>query len=108
VAVAFKAVIRNNIFIYMRGEIVYMQSKSEIIDQYKIHDKDTGSSEVQVALLTERINHLTEHFKIHKKDFHSRRGLLKLVGQRRRLLNYLKNKDLEKYRSIIKSLGLRR
>jgi small subunit ribosomal protein S15 len=85
-----------------------MQTKSEIIDQYKIHEKDTGSSEVQIALLTDRINHLTEHFKIHKKDFHSRRGLLKLVGQRRRLLNYLKQKDLEKYRNLIKSLGLRR
>jgi small subunit ribosomal protein S15 len=85
-----------------------MQPKSEIIDQYKIHEKDTGSSEVQIALLTERINHLTEHFKIHKKDFHSRRGLLKLVGQRRRLLNYLKKKDLDKYRNLIKSLGLRR
>ena len=68
-----------------------MESKGKIIEQYKIHEKDTGSSEVQIALLTERINHLTEHFKVHKKDFHSRRGLLKLVGQRRRLLNYLKN-----------------
>jgi small subunit ribosomal protein S15 len=85
-----------------------MQPKNEIINQYKTHDKDTGSSEVQIALLTGRINHLTEHFKLHVKDFHSRRGLLKLVGQRRRLLNYLKNKDLEKYRSIIKSLGIRR
>ena len=85
-----------------------MESKSKIIEQYKIHDKDTGSSEVQIALLTERINHLTEHFKVHKKDFHSRRGLLRLVGQRRRLLNYLKNNDLEKYRGLIKSLGLRR
>ncbi|MFH0975338.1 MAG: 30S ribosomal protein S15 [Spirochaetota bacterium] len=85
-----------------------MQAKNEIINQYKTHEKDTGSSEVQIALLTGRINHLTEHFKLHVKDFHSRRGLLKLVGQRRRLLNYLKNKDLEKYRSIIKSLGIRR
>lgn len=85
-----------------------MRSKSEIINQHKIHDKDTGSSEVQIALLTERINYLTEHFKIHKKDFHSRRGLLKLVGKRRRLLNYLMEKDLESYRSLIKSLGLRR
>ena len=85
-----------------------MQPKSEIINQYKIHEKDTGSSEVQIALLTERINHLTDHFKTHAKDFHSRRGLLKLVGQRRRLLNYLKGKDLEKYRNIIKSLGIRR
>lgn len=85
-----------------------MQQKNEIINQYKIHEKDTGSSEVQIALLTERIKHLTEHFKVHKKDFHSRRGLLKLVGQRRRLLNYLEKKNLEKYRSIVKSLGLRR
>ncbi len=85
-----------------------MQAKAEIINQYKVHEKDTGSSEVQIALLTERINHLTEHFKIHKKDFHSRRGLLKLVGQRRRLLNFLRKKDIEKYRTIIKSLGIRR
>lgn len=85
-----------------------MQQKNEIINQYKTHEKDTGSSEVQIALLTERIKHLTEHFKVHQKDFHSRRGLLKLVGQRRRLLNYLEKKDLEKYRSIVKSLGLRR
>ncbi len=85
-----------------------MQEKNDIIGKYKIHDKDTGSSEVQIALLTERINHLTEHFKIHKKDFHSRRGLLKLVGKRRRLLDYLKVKDLEKYRGLIKSLGIRR
>jgi len=85
-----------------------MQPKSEIINQYKIHEKDTGSSEVQIALLTERINHLTEHFKVHDKDFHSKRGLLKIIGHRRRLLNYLKDKDLEKYRSIIKSLGIRR
>jgi small subunit ribosomal protein S15 len=85
-----------------------MQPKNEIINQYKIHEKDTGSSEVQIALLSDRINHLTEHFKVHKKDFHSRRGLLKMVGHRRRLLNYLKNKDLEKYRNIIKSLGIRR
>lgn len=85
-----------------------MVLKSEIITKYKKHDKDTGSAEVQVALLTERINHLTEHFKVHKKDFHSRRGLLKLVGQRRRLLDYLKKKDLSRYRNVISSLGLRR
>jgi small subunit ribosomal protein S15 len=85
-----------------------MQAKSEIISQYKKHDTDTGSPEVQIALLTERIRHLTEHFKVHKKDHHSRRGLLKLVGQRKRLQNYLQNKDLEKYRNLIKSLGLRR
>ncbi len=85
-----------------------MRQKQEVINQYKRHDKDTGSPDVQIALLTERINHLTEHFKVHKKDFHSRRGLLKLVGQRRRLLDYLKKIDLQKYRSLIESLGLRR
>ena len=85
-----------------------MREKTEIINQYKKHDNDTGSSEVQIALLSERISHLTEHFKVHKKDFHSRRGLLKLVGKRRRLLDYLKRKDLEKYRDLIKSLGIRR
>ena len=85
-----------------------MNQKSETIGRYKRHDKDTGSPEVQIALLTDRINHLTEHFKVHKKDFHSRRGVLKLVGQRRRLLDYLKIKDLNKYRELIKSLGIRR
>ena len=85
-----------------------MIQKSEVINKYKKHNKDTGSSEVQIALLTGRINDLTEHFKIHKKDHHSRRGLLKMVGQRRRLLDYLKNKDLEGYRNLIKSLGLRK
>jgi small subunit ribosomal protein S15 len=85
-----------------------MSQKQEIIEKYKTHDKDTGSPEVQIALLTERINHLTEHFKTHAKDFHSRRGLLKLVGQRRRLLDYLKKKDLSRYRGLIKELGIRR
>jgi small subunit ribosomal protein S15 len=85
-----------------------MTVKSEIIEKFKLHDGDTGSPEVQIALLTDRIVHLTEHFKFHKKDHHSRRGLLKLVGQRRRMLSYLKNKDLERYRTIIKELGLRR
>lgn len=85
-----------------------MQNKSEVISKHKRHDSDTGSPEVQIALLTERINHLTEHFKSHKKDFHSRRGLLKLVGQRRRQLDYLKKKDLKKYRELIESLGLRK
>ncbi len=83
-------------------------AKKEIIDQFKIHEKDTGSSEVQIALLTTRIKYLTEHFQTHKKDHHSRRGLLKLVGQRRRLLNYLKKKDAEKYRILIKELGIRK
>ncbi|MBP9023311.1 MAG: 30S ribosomal protein S15 [Spirochaetes bacterium] len=85
-----------------------MTSKAEIITKFKRHEGDTGSAEVQIALLTERINHLTEHFKTHAKDFHSRRGLLKLVGQRRRLLDYYKKKDINKYRSLIESLGLRK
>jgi small subunit ribosomal protein S15 len=82
--------------------------KKEIIGKFKKHETDTGSPEVQIALLSDRIVYLTEHFKVHKKDFHSRRGLLKLVGQRRRLLDYLKRKDLASYREIIKTLGLRR
>ena len=82
--------------------------RSEIMAQYKLHETDTGSPEVQVALLSAKIGYLTEHFKLHKKDHHSRRGLLKLVGQRRRLLDYLKNKDLERYRSVIARLGLRK
>ena len=85
-----------------------MTSKSEIITKYKRHEGDTGSPEVQIALLTERINHLTEHFKTHTKDFHSRRGLLKLVGQRRRFLEYVKKQDIARYRSLIESLGLRK
>jgi len=85
-----------------------MTASKEIIEKYMRHEGDTGSPEVQVALLTGRINHLTEHFKVHTKDHHSRRGLLKLVGQRRRLLDYLKKKDLNKYRDLIKGLGLRR
>ena len=85
-----------------------VQSKKEIIDQFKLHEGDTGSPEVQVALLTNRINSLTEHFKTHKKDHHSRRGLLMLVGQRRRLLNYLKEIDVKRYREIVKSLNLRK
>jgi small subunit ribosomal protein S15 len=79
-----------------------------LIDQYKLHDSDTGSPEVQIGLLTYRISYLTEHLKVHKKDHHSRRGLLMLVGQRRRLLNYVKNKDITRYRGIIERLGLRR
>ena len=82
--------------------------KQEIISVYKLHDNDTGSPEVQIAILTERITYLTEHFKVHKKDHHSRRGLLKIVGQRRRLLDYLKKKDVERYRAIIEKLGIRR
>ena len=82
--------------------------KSEIIQEYRQHDSDSGSPEVQVALLTNRISELTEHFKTHKQDHHSRRGLLKLVGRRRRLLDYLKRKDLERYRTTIERLGLRK
>ena len=82
--------------------------KTEIIEKYKRHDGDTGSPEVQIALLTERINHLTEHLKMHKKDHHSRRGLLMMVGARRGLLNYLKNKDINRYRVIIERLNIRK
>lgn len=82
--------------------------KKGLIDKYKLHESDTGSPEVQVGLLTHRISYLTEHLKIHTKDHHSRRGLLMLVGQRRRLLNYVKNKDVQRYRNIIETLGIRR
>ena len=84
------------------------ERKQEIISTYRRDDKDTGSSEVQIALLTERINELTEHLKVHKKDNHSRRGLLKMVGKRRNLLNYLAKTDVERYRSIVEKLGLRK
>jgi small subunit ribosomal protein S15 len=84
------------------------KEKDDLINQFKLHDTDTGSPEVQIALLTHRINYLNEHFKVHKKDHHSRRGLLKLVGQRRRLLNYLKAKDINRYRTLIQALGLRK
>ncbi len=83
-------------------------SKKQVIDKFKLHEHDSGSPEVQIALLTERIRSLTEHFKVHKNDHHSRRGLLKLVGQRRRLLDYLKNKNTEHYKMLIKELELRR
>ena len=83
-------------------------TKQEIIEAYALHEGDTGSPEVQIALLTERINHLNEHLKLHKKDHHSRRGLLKMVGQRRGLLNYLNEKDIERYRAIVASLNLRK
>lgn len=83
------------------------KSKQEIISTYQTHENDTGSPEVQIALLTERINHLTEHLRTHKKDHHSRRGLLKMVGQRRRLLNYLRNTDIQRFRDIAEKLGLR-
>jgi len=82
--------------------------KKEIIGRFRLTEKDTGSPEVQIALLSNRIQYLTDHFKVHKKDHHSRRGLLKLVGQRRRLLTYLKKRDVERYRSLIKELGIRK
>ncbi len=84
------------------------EKRKEVISNYRLHEVDTGSPEVQIALLSARIDYLTDHFKVHKKDHHSRRGLLKLVGQRRRLLDYLKKKEVERYRSIIQRLGLRK
>ena len=84
------------------------EQKSNLINQYRVHDGDTGSPEVQIALLSNRISYLTEHFKTHAKDHHSRRGLLKLVGRRRRLLDYLKKTDVARYRSIIDKLGIRK
>lgn len=87
---------------------VTKERKNEVIKQHAKHEGDTGSPEVQVALLTERINDLTEHFKTHAKDFSGRRGLLKMVGQRRSMLNYLRSQDIERYRNIVKALGLRK
>jgi len=84
------------------------EDKKALIEKFKMHDSDTGSPEVQIGLLTHRISYLTEHLKIHKKDHHSRRGLLMMVGRRRRLLNYVKNNDVTRYRTIIETLGLRR
>ena len=85
-----------------------MPDKAATIEAHRLHETDTGSPEVQVAILTERINHLTEHLKVHKKDHHSRRGLLMLVGRRRRLLDYLRRNDVDRYRALIAELGLRR
>lgn len=84
------------------------QQKTDLVNQYRVHDTDTGSPEVQIALLSNRITYLTEHFKTHAKDHHSRRGLLKLVGRRRRLLDYLKKTDVARYRTIIDKLGIRK
>lgn len=84
------------------------EKRKDVINNFRLHEVDTGSPEVQIALLSARIEYLTEHFKAHKKDHHSRRGLLKLVGQRRRLLDYLRKKDVERYRSVIQRLGLRK
>ena len=88
--------------------VLQRDQKTELIGSYRVHETDTGSPEVQVALLSERIGYLTEHFKTHAKDHHSRRGLLKLVGQRRRLLDYLKTKDSARYAELIRRLGLRK
>ena len=84
------------------------ERKTELVGTYQTHQTDTGSPEVQIALLSERINYLTDHFKVHAKDHHSRRGLLKMVGQRRRLLDYLKSKDVNRYRVVIDKLGIRK
>lgn len=84
------------------------EKKQEIISKYKLHESDTGSPEVQIAILTERINYLNDHLQVHKKDHHSRRGLLKMVGQRRALLNYLRDKDINRYRVLLDKLGLRK
>ncbi|BAK81180.1 ribosomal protein S15 [Candidatus Arthromitus sp. SFB-rat-Yit] len=88
--------------------MINKEKKQEVIKQYSRHEKDTGSAEVQIALLTKRISELTEHLKVHKKDHHSRRGLLIMVGKRRGLLNYIMKQDIDKYRSLIKDLGIRR
>jgi len=88
--------------------VLLKEKKSKLIEEFKVHARDTGSAEVQVALLTERINGLSGHFKLHKNDFHSRRGLLSLVGRRRRLLNYLKKKDAKKYEEVLEKLSLRK
>lgn len=88
--------------------VLLKEKKTKLIEEFKVHTRDTGSAEVQIALLTERINQLGDHFKQHKKDFHSRRGLLSLVGRRRRLLNYLKSTDVKKYEEILGKLSLRK
>ena len=88
--------------------VLVKEKKTEVIDDYKMHSKDTGSPVVQVALLTEKINYLASHFKAHKKDFHSRRGLLMMIGKRRRLLSYIKKKDVQKYQETISKLNLRK
>ncbi len=100
---------RINLFQTRSTKVVLLaENKEEMITNFKLHESDTGSPEVQVALLTHRISYLTEHLKVHKKDHHSRRGLLILVGRRRRLLEYVKKKDVARYRSLIERLGLRR
>lgn len=102
----------NQVFSYLRGKVIIMaltkEKKQEIIETYRLNDKDTGSAEVQIAVLSVEINELNEHLKVHKHDFHSQRGLFKKIGQRRRLLTYLRNKDVSRYQALIKKLGLRR
>ncbi len=88
--------------------VMTSEAKNKVIEEYSQHEGDTGSPEVQIALLTNRIVYLTDHFKVHKKDFHSKTGLLKMVGKRRKLLKYLKNKDIQRYRDLIARLGLRK
>jgi small subunit ribosomal protein S15 len=88
--------------------VLTKDKKAALIEQYKVHDSDTGSPEVQIAILSEKITYLTEHFKVHKKDHHSRRGLLMMVSKRRRLLDYLKSKDINRYQTVIERLGIRR
>ena len=88
--------------------VLTSEDKKKLIDRFKLHESDTGSPEVQIGLLTHRISYLTDHLKVHKKDHHSRRGLLMLVGKRRRLLNYVKSNDIKRYRTIIETLGIRR
>jgi small subunit ribosomal protein S15 len=88
--------------------MITKEQKEGLIEEYRHHDSDTGSPEVQIAILSNRIGYLTEHMKVHKKDFHTRRGLLKLVGQRRRLLDYLKEKNIDRYRTVIQRLNIRR
>jgi small subunit ribosomal protein S15 len=90
------------------GCMLSSERKKEIMEKFRLHETDTGSPEVQIAILTERINNLTEHFRVHKKDHHSRRGLYKMIGHRRNLLNYLKKKDINRYRELIEALGLRK
>ena len=92
----------------MKKLVLVKEKKAKIIDDFKVHARDTGSAEVQIAILTERINSLGDHFKSHKKDFHSRRGLLLMVGRRRSLLNYLKDKDMKKYEELLGKLNLRK
>ena len=92
----------------MLEKVLLKSKKTELIDNFKVHAKDTGSSVVQIALLTEKINYLTEHFKVHRKDFHSRRGLLVMIGKRRRLLSYLKRTDPKKYQEALDKLNLRK